>query len=98
MVLPSLFETFGVVLIESLMREVPVVSSRCGGPECIVNQQNAVLVEPQNVAELRDALINVISNLDRFDAENLRKSAILNFGPQRLVADLNEVYAKALSR
>ena len=50
MVLPSLFETFGVVLIESLMRGVPVVSSRCGGPECIVNQQNVVLVEPQNVA------------------------------------------------
>jgi len=97
-VLPSLFETFGVVLIESLMRGVPVVSSRCGGPECIVNQENGVLVEPQNVAELLDALIDVISNLDRYDAENLRKSAILNFGPQRLVADLNEIYAKALSR
>lgn len=95
-VLPSLFETFGVVLIEALLRGVPVIASRCGGPECIVNQTNGVLVEPEDESGLTDAISKVIANLEQYDPEELRKDALRNFGPQRLIADLNLVYSEAL--
>lgn len=57
MVLPSRFETFGLVLAESMAMEKPVVSYAVGGtPEVIDHERTGFLVEKNNLDELYNRL------------------------------------------
>lgn len=55
--MPSLYEGFGVVYVDALLNGVPIVTTRCGGPEDIVTTENGFLVPVRNSEAFADALI-----------------------------------------
>jgi len=62
-VLPSLFESFGISLIEAQAAGKPVVGTNAGGaPEALVNGQTGYLVEPGNVSQLVMAVLRLLSD------------------------------------
>lgn len=62
-VLPSRFETFGIVIIEAMACGKPVVASAVGGiPEIIQHGENGILVEPEDPTALGDAIIRVFED------------------------------------
>jgi glycosyltransferase involved in cell wall biosynthesis len=66
-VLPSRSEPFGIVLAEAMACKKPIVATTAGGiPEIIENQENGILVEPDDEKGLAEALITVLKD------ENLR--------------------------
>lgn len=65
---PSAFETFGVVLAEAMALGVPVVATRCGGPEDIVTNETGVLVPVDDIDALMSAIEDVLSHLDSWKA------------------------------
>lgn len=56
-VLPSLFEPYGIVLMEAMAAGLPIVATRVGGvPEVVEEGKNALLVPPGNPIELAKAM------------------------------------------
>jgi len=62
LIFPSIcFEPFGLVVNESLSAEIPVITSKCGGPEdMIIDGVNGFLVEPNNVGQLADKIEKIL--------------------------------------
>jgi glycosyltransferase involved in cell wall biosynthesis len=67
-------ELLGLAAIEAMASGTPVVASRLGGiPEVVEDGVTGVLVEPGNIAELRERLAEVLG--DRHLAERLGRNA-----------------------
>ncbi|OHB67095.1 MAG: hypothetical protein A2Y76_15565 [Planctomycetes bacterium RBG_13_60_9] len=96
-VVSSLCETFGVVLIEALACGKPVVSTACGGPEDIVNSANGYLVAPGSVDQLAQAMQRMHDDRHRFDPWRIREDCVARFGGQSVVRKLSQVYNAVLS-
>jgi glycosyltransferase involved in cell wall biosynthesis len=54
--LSSKTEGFSIACIEAMACGVPVVSTRCGGPEQILDEQCGILVPVGNPGELAEAI------------------------------------------
>ena len=91
-VLPSRYETFGVVLIEALACGKPVIATRCGGPERIVHDGNGILVSPESHTELADAMQRLRVTTSEFDSKAIRADCLTRFGEQRVIGQLGELY------
>jgi glycosyltransferase involved in cell wall biosynthesis len=96
LVLPSLYETFGVVLIEALATGRPVIATACGGPTCIVEPEDGLLVPPDDEAALAKALERHYQMSGAYDPARLRARALARFGSDRLVHDLLPLYQQAV--
>lgn len=97
-ILPSLHETFGVVIIEALACGKPVIATSCGGPEEIINNKNGILVPPSDAISLRDAMLNMIQEVNKYDAFQISEDCISHFGEAPVVRHLISVYERVLNR
>ena len=96
-ILPSLKETFGCVLIEALATGKPVLATNCGGPQSIVNQEVGLLVEPGSVKELVQGLREMLIRLDQYQAAEIRQYAITHYSGQALGNILTDIYKRSLN-
>jgi len=97
LVLPSSIETFGVVLIEALVRGKPVIATRCGGPEAFIGEEDGIVVAADDRRELSLALSMMRDRAASYDPKKLRERAIARFGPEKLVENLTELYDHAIA-
>jgi glycosyltransferase involved in cell wall biosynthesis len=96
LVLPSRAESFGMVLVEALACGTPVVATRCGGPEDIVNEQVGVLVPPEDPEALARGIEYVLEHRADYDPARLRAHALENFGLDSIARRLEDLYNRAL--
>lgn len=87
-VLASRTETFGVVFIEALSQGLPVIATKCGGPQSIVRPENGFLIPIENIDALADALIQMYEQRDRFSPQKLRKDCLAEFGEDAVISQL----------
>jgi glycosyltransferase involved in cell wall biosynthesis len=95
-VLPSRAESFGAVLVEALASGTPVVATRCGGPEDIVQDGVGELVPVEDPVALADALRRVLADPGRYDRRRLRRFALERFGWDAIVDRVHDVYREAV--
>lgn len=93
----SLYETFGITLIEAMACGKPVVATKCGGPEETVNKIVGVLVEKSNAQALADGIKYVIENHERYDPEEIRAYAVQNFSQDVAIERLEKIFEEVLS-
>lgn len=95
-VLASRGETFGVVYIEAMMFGLPVIATKCGGPEEIVNSDNGLLVAKDNVNELSDALINMYNNVGNYNSELIARQCYERYSPSQFAKKINKIFDEIL--
>ncbi len=97
-VLPSEREGMPLVLLEALAMSLPIVASDVpGNRDVVVHGQNGALVPLGDPGRLRDALLSVTSDPERYkclSAESTRLAA--NYSFDAIEAHLERVYAAAL--
>jgi len=98
LILPSRAESLGMVLVEALACGTPVVATRCGGPEDIVNEQVGTLVPPENPEALANGIEYVLNQQADYDPVKLRAHALENFGLELVGRRLADVYHEAVWR
>ena len=59
-VLPSISEGFGIVILEAMAANVPIVATRVGGIlDIIENEKTGILTEPKNSEEISKAILKI---------------------------------------
>lgn len=94
LVISSTTETFGVVAIEALSCGRPVLSTRCGGPQDIIDQPMLGLLVGLSVSDLADGMLSMASSLKDFDARQIRMAAQERFSSASVAKRLLNVYAQ----
>jgi L-malate glycosyltransferase len=97
LVLPSLWETQGCVLLEAISSGLPVVASRVGGTAESVDASNGQLVEPGSATALADGIMRVVDDLDRYDAIAMHRAAHDRYGYEAVAQIWTDVYETAIS-
>jgi glycosyltransferase involved in cell wall biosynthesis len=87
-------ETFGVVLIEAMATGLPVIVTRCGGPEEFVTEDVGRLVPLDDGPELQKTMQEMVGSYDnwRDAAPAIRSYAHDNFGERTIGSRLIEAY------
>jgi teichuronic acid biosynthesis glycosyltransferase TuaC len=80
-VLASRYETFGVVVIEAFACGLPVISTASGGPDHLIDATNGLLVPPNDVQALSQALLKMHGCAGCYDRGAIRARAMRRFGP-----------------
>ncbi|MCR4595788.1 MAG: glycosyltransferase [Lachnospiraceae bacterium] len=89
-VLPSRSETFGLVYAEALAAGVPVVATKCGGPEDFIDESNGLLVPVDDADALAEAMSHMIDSLDSYGRGAISDSCKKRFSPATVASQIKE--------
>lgn len=97
-VLASQSETFGVAYIEALAVGVPVIATKCGGPEHFVNDKNGFFVPVDDIDSLTGAMQYMYHNINKFDRESIASETRNTYSPIAIANKLKEVYQEVIAK
>ncbi len=91
-IINSRIETFSVVTLEAIFSGRPVISTRCGGPEQFINEQNGILIEKENETQLADAMKQIRANYFNYFPEKVSNSIPNHYRIEDVANSLSNYY------
>jgi glycosyltransferase involved in cell wall biosynthesis len=104
LVLPSLYECGGAVVLEAMGSGIPVIATNWGGPADYLDGSCGILVNPESpekfVAGLAEAMLTLANDPDlcRRLGRAARERVVERFDWQKKVDSTLEIYAEAIER
>ena len=96
--LSSEFESFGVVLIESIISGRPAISTDCGGPSEIINETNGYLVPVNDTTRYAETMEKMMQNYRHFNQQKMREECYARFSQQTIASELMKVYEDVIKK
>jgi glycosyltransferase involved in cell wall biosynthesis len=97
-VMPSKYETFGVVYAEAMACGKPVIACKEGPAEEIVPVWAGALVAPGDAAALSQAIHDVVTRLEDFDARRIADYARNAFGSRAIATAVSRIYDRVIRK
>lgn len=97
--LTSDYETFGVVVVEAMASGLPVVATRCGGPESIIEADWMGELAERDVPEVTEALLTLIRKLrgGEYNPERISRHAREVYSYEAVGRRMTQIYSRVLS-
>ena len=96
--LASGYETFGVVFIEAMSYGLPVLGTRCGGPETIINKNNGLLVDNGDIDGLVKALDTMMKTYMYYSPEAIKAEVKAKYSPKAIIPKIEKVMKEAIKK
>ena len=97
LVLSSYSETFSVVCIEALSQGLPVIATKCGGPEEIVHASDGMLIEVGSVEAMALAMNEMYEKYDDYNSEKIAENCRNRYAPQAIAKRLTQIFEEVTS-
>jgi len=98
-VLPAHHEAFGMVYIEAMAANLPLIACRSGGPsEILKHQENCILITPKNKEELKKAMESYLNQELREKHTYYSKEYVKRFSMENHVSELLKQYEDCLKK
>jgi glycosyltransferase involved in cell wall biosynthesis len=92
LVLPSFYETFGVVVIEAYSAGVPVIMTDSLGVRDLYNKNCSILLRKPNLGSLVFAIKYMIKNYKMYKSKYIINFYKKNFSPTVVIEKINKTY------
>ena len=96
LIVNSNFETFSIICAEALLCGIPVIATKCGGPESFLNEETGILIDIDNKKQLTTAMKSMINNYGQYQPKKL-KSIAHQFNMDSIGEKINQQYLRALN-
>lgn len=93
-ILPSRFETFGIVYIEAMACGLPVIMTKTSAWELLVRPETGLAVEIEDVDGLAAAMASMMENYGSYDPDTIVGYCRNRFSENAVCAELEKVYEK----
>ncbi len=96
--MPSRQEAFGLVAIEALACGLPVVCADTGGMKEYITEKVGKVVESEDVEQLKEALLNILDNKEKYNRMELSDYVRDNFAQDKTIDKLLKIYENAINK
>jgi len=96
-VVSSRIETANVSMLQAMACGVPAVTTRCGGPETLIDDSVGLAVESDNSEALASAILEVARNRERYDPVKLRQFVEERYSKPAVAKRVLQAYQTAKS-
>ena len=95
LIISSELESFAIPGIEALASGIPVIATKCLGPEEYIDSQNGILCEKNNIDSLVKSIRYMYENYNMYDSTYLRES-VYRFSEKEVVSKAKQIYEEML--
>jgi glycosyltransferase involved in cell wall biosynthesis len=92
LVVTSNYETFSLVLIEAMACGMPVITTKCGGPEEIVTSESGKVIPRSDPSALAKAIFEMAREINQYDRHSISNQTFARYERDIVIPQIMKVY------
>jgi glycosyltransferase involved in cell wall biosynthesis len=97
LVVSSIYETFGMTVLEAAVLGTPIISTKCGGPAEILGDDFGLLVQNDDAEGLANAMQNALTDKEIFRCALATHIVSSTYCPSTIATRLNLIYRTVIN-